>query len=116
MAAESRGKMPPQAMMRLSNTWEMRWMLLWTKMTFSLLFTKSRIVLVEWLRDRRTIKTILLQIQNAKNALLYLLACRISVFNSKPMNICKPTKKKSIIICDEPKVRNWFCAQMGRLP
>lgn len=47
VAAESRGKMPPQAMMRLSTTWEMRWMLLWTNTTFSLLFTKSKIVFVE---------------------------------------------------------------------
>lgn len=52
VAAESRGKMPPQAMMRLSTTWEMRWMLLWTNTTFSLLFTKSRIVLVEWLHGK----------------------------------------------------------------
>lgn len=47
VAAESRGKMPPQAMMRLSTTWEMRWMLLWTNTTFSLLFTKSKMVFVE---------------------------------------------------------------------
>lgn len=47
VAAESRGKMPPQAMMRLSTTWEMRCMLLWTNTTFSLLFTKSRMVFVE---------------------------------------------------------------------
>lgn len=47
VAAESRGKMPPQAMMRLSTTWEMRWILLWTNTTFSLLFTKSKIVFVE---------------------------------------------------------------------
>ena len=47
VAAESSGKMPPQAIMRLSTTWEMRCMLLWTNTTFSLLFTKSRIVFVE---------------------------------------------------------------------
>lgn len=51
VAAESRGKMPPQAMMRLSTTWEMRWILLWTNTTFSLLFTKSKIVFVEWLKS-----------------------------------------------------------------
>lgn len=51
VAAESRGKMPPQAMMRLSTTWEMRCMLLWTNTTFSLLFTKSRMVFVEWLKS-----------------------------------------------------------------
>lgn len=47
VAAESRGKMPPQAMMRLSTTWEMRCILLWTNTTLSLLFTKSKIVFVE---------------------------------------------------------------------
>lgn len=49
VAAESRGNMPPQAMIMLSITWEMRWMVLCTNMTLSLLFTKSITVFVEWL-------------------------------------------------------------------
>lgn len=55
VAAERRGKIPPQAMMMLSTICEMRWMVLWTKMMFSLLLTKSMTDLEEWLwagRDR----------------------------------------------------------------
>lgn len=50
VAADRRGRMPPQAMMMLSTIWEMRWIVLWTKMMFSLLFTKSITDLVEWLK------------------------------------------------------------------
>ena len=49
VAAESNGSIPPQAMTILSITWEMRWIVLCTKMTLSLLFTKSITVFVEWL-------------------------------------------------------------------
>lgn len=54
VAAESRGKIPPQAIMMLSTICEMRWMVLWTKMMFSLLLTKSMTDLVEWLQRRAT--------------------------------------------------------------
>ena len=50
VAAESRGRIPPQAIMRLSSTWEMRCTVLCTNTTFSLLLTKSITVLVEWLK------------------------------------------------------------------
>lgn len=49
VAAESNGSIPPQAMTILSITWEMRWIVLCTKMILSLLFTKSITVFVEWL-------------------------------------------------------------------
>lgn len=62
VAAESRGRMPPQAMMRLSSTCEMRCTVLWTNTTFSLLFTKSITVLVEWLQI--VINTVLLTTDN----------------------------------------------------
>lgn len=50
MAAERRGKIPPQAIMMLSTICEMRWIVLWTKIMFSLLLTKSMTDLVEWLQ------------------------------------------------------------------
>lgn len=52
VAAESKGKIPPQAMMMLSTIWEMRWMVLCTKMMFSLLLTKSITDFVEWLKQQ----------------------------------------------------------------
>ncbi len=52
VAAESRGRIPPHAIMMLSTIWEMRWMVLWTNIMFSLLFTKSMTDFVEWLRER----------------------------------------------------------------
>ena len=51
VAEASRGSRPPQAMMRLSASCEMRWTVLTTKMPFSVLFTKSRTDLVEWERQ-----------------------------------------------------------------
>lgn len=53
VAAESKGNMPPQAIIILSSTWEMRWIVLCTNMTLSLLFTKSITVLVEWLAQNK---------------------------------------------------------------
>ena len=52
VAAESRGRIPPHAMITLSIICEMRWMVLWTKMMFSLLLTKSMTDLVEWLSEK----------------------------------------------------------------
>lgn len=59
MAAERRGKIPPQAIMMLSTICEMRWMVLWTKIMFSLLLTKSMTDLVEWLHREEEKKIIM---------------------------------------------------------
>lgn len=53
VAAESKGKIPPQAMMILSTIWEMRCIVLCTKIMFSLLLTKSITDFVEWLKQRK---------------------------------------------------------------
>lgn len=60
VAAERRGKIPPQAIMMLSTICEMRWMALWTNMMFSLLLTKSMTDLVAWLRGKEEEKNGLL--------------------------------------------------------
>jgi hypothetical protein len=46
VADARRGSSPPQAMIRLSASWEMRWTVLTTKIAFSALFTKSNTDLV----------------------------------------------------------------------
>lgn len=53
VAEARRGKRPPQAMIRLSASWEMRCTVFTTNMAFSLLFTKSSTLLVEWLEKKR---------------------------------------------------------------
>lgn len=53
VAAERRGKIPPHAIMMLSTICEIRWMVLWTKIMFSLLLTKSMTDLVEWLQKKK---------------------------------------------------------------
>jgi hypothetical protein len=50
VADASKGSSPPQAIMRLSASCEIRWTVFTTKMAFSLLFTKSRTDFVEWLQ------------------------------------------------------------------
>lgn len=52
VAAERRGKIPPHAIMMLSTICEMRWIVLWTKIMFSLLLTKSMTDLEEWLSGK----------------------------------------------------------------
>lgn len=49
VAADNKGRIPPQAMIMLSTIWEMRCIVLCTKIIFSLLLTKSITDLVEWL-------------------------------------------------------------------
>lgn len=49
VAADNSGRIPPQAIIILSTIWEMRWIVLCTKIIFSLLLTKSITDFVEWL-------------------------------------------------------------------
>lgn len=63
VAAERRGKIPPQAIIMLSTICEIRWMVLWTKIMFSLQLTKSITDLVEWLQgmERETFIVIIIR-------------------------------------------------------
>lgn len=71
VAAESNGKIPPQAMIMLSITWEMRWIVLCTNTTLSLLFTKSITVFVEWLSKNLKMGKKIKDIQNRPLFLVY---------------------------------------------
>lgn len=50
VAEASNGNSPPQAIMRLSASWDMRCTVLTTNIAFSLLLTKSNTDFVEWLQ------------------------------------------------------------------
>lgn len=49
VAEAKSGSSPPQAMIKLSTSWDIKWTVLTTKMALSLLLTKSNTDLDEWL-------------------------------------------------------------------
>ena len=55
VAAARRGSRPPQAVIRLSASWEIMWVAFTTNIWFSDAFTKSITVLVLWLQDKNSI-------------------------------------------------------------
>lgn len=51
VALANNGNKPPQAIIKLSANWEIKWTVFTTNIAFSLEFTKSSTLLVEWLRQ-----------------------------------------------------------------
>lgn len=61
VALASKGNNPPQAIIKLSANCEIKWTVFTTKIAFSLAFTKSNTLLVEWLRHTYKIRSKMLK-------------------------------------------------------
>ena len=76
--AEARsGNNPPQAIIRLSASWEIRCTVLTTKIAFSLLFTKSSTDLVEWLQHMIVAVSTIESIHVSLNTVYYKIMIKI---------------------------------------